>query len=282
VEIICPKHGSWLQTPSDHWKNHGCMGCRNEKLTKLKYDLKEIKNKCKQKYGDKYNYDNINEYKGITEDIEIECNYHKHKFITTFHYHISNRNGGCKMCHYDNVKNKLSKSLSDFIIDSKAIHGDKYNYSQTEYINNHTKVKIICYEHGEFYQNPNAHIGSKQGCPKCKESKGEKEVRRILKELNIEFETQKTFPGLIYKKAMRFDFYLPYYNIVIEYDGVQHFEPISWLHQNEKYNFNYQVIKDKIKDEYCRENQIPLLRIPYIEHNNIKDILVEFLTNLKI
>ena len=59
------------------------------------------------------------------------------------------------------------KTKENFILDAKAVHGDKYDYSKVEYINSRTKVCIICPEHGEFWQCPCDHINQKQGCPKC-------------------------------------------------------------------------------------------------------------------
>ena len=58
-------------------------------------------------------------------------------------------------------------SLETFIQKARKIHGDKYDYSETEYINNRTKIKIICPKHGPFYTTPNAHIGNKRGCRFC-------------------------------------------------------------------------------------------------------------------
>lgn len=60
----------------------------------------------------------------------------------------------------------MRKTKTEFIEEAKVIHGDKYDYSKVEYVNNHTKVCIICSEHGEFWQTPNNHL-SHHGCPKC-------------------------------------------------------------------------------------------------------------------
>ena len=60
---------------------------------------------------------------------------------------------------------RLTKEI--FIERAKQIHGNKYDYSEVEYINANTKVRIICPIHGEFFQTPSRHINMKQGCPKC-------------------------------------------------------------------------------------------------------------------
>ena len=115
VNIICKTHGEWLQTPSDHFYGHGCVKCRNENLKELKYDLSTVIVKSINKFGDKYDYSLIKEYRGITEPITLVCNKHKYEIITTFHNHISSKDGGCRKCHYETNKNKLSSNTSDFI-----------------------------------------------------------------------------------------------------------------------------------------------------------------------
>ena len=116
-----------------------------------------------------------------------------------------------------------------FIDKAKKIHGDKYDYSLVNYINLRTKVKIICPIHGEFEQKPEKHL-MKRGCQKC---------------------------------DLPFDFFLPDYNMCIEFDGEQHFKP--------KLNFGGMIgfikiqTNDNIKNEYCNNNNIKLLRIKYNE-----------------
>ena len=88
---------------------------------------------------------------------------------------------------------KLTKE--EFISKSKLIHGDKYDYSLVDYVNNSTKIKIICQIHGIFEQTPHAHLKN-QGCPACKESKGEKEIAKLLTEMNMAFEREKRFEDL--------------------------------------------------------------------------------------
>lgn len=105
------------------------------------------------------------------------------------------------------------------------------------------------------------------GCGVCNESKGERIIKDSLTNENILFERQKTFIGCKYKRVLPFDFYLKDYNICIEFDGLQHYKPIStW--GGEK-NFKYVKKRDKIKNEYCKHNGIKLYRIKY--NDNIKD-----------
>lgn len=113
----------------------------------------------------------------------------------------------------------------------------------------------------------------KRGCPYCCNSQGEKEVLRILKNNNINYQTQKTFINCKSKRSSKFDFYLPEYNLAIEYDGRQHFEKVdAWGGDSTLKQIQY---RDNIKTNYCYDNDIILCRIRYDE--NIYNVLSEYL-----
>jgi len=116
---------------------------------------KEFIEKAKKVYGDKYNYSLVN-YCGSNKKVKIICKTHG-EFEQVPRSHLSGF--GCSKCNIiTNVK---------FIKNAKNIHDDKYDYSLVNYINNYTKIKIICKKHGIFEQSPNSHLSAKQGCPKC-------------------------------------------------------------------------------------------------------------------
>ncbi len=175
------------------------------------------------------------------------------------------------------ITNKLSQE--DFLNKVKKVHGDKYDYTNTIYIKHKEKIEVFCKKdgHGKYSLTANHHLKG-VGCPKCKESKGESKIRLFLKAKNILFETQKMFMTLNNKKSRpKFDFYLPDYNICIEYDGKQHFEPIdAWGGYEE---FLKIVKRDKIKNKFCEENNVRLLRISYLDYENIQKIIMEYLIN---
>ena len=152
---------------------------------------------------------------------------------------------------YDNLK---------FIEKSIDIHGDKYNYDLVKYVNSYTKIKIICKEHGEFKQKAYIH-SSGSGCTICKSSKGEREIIKLLNNLNINYIHQKKFKDCKYLSNLIFDFYLPDYDICIEYNGAQHYEPFDYFGGKE--SFELVVKRDKIKKNFCRKNNINLFTISY-------------------
>lgn len=158
-----------------------------------------------------------------------------------------------------------------FIDQCKENHGDVYDYSETNYTGSYNKINVICKKHGIFSQIANTHKISRCGCPKCNKSKGEIEISKNLDILNIEYIEQYRFKGCLNKQSLPFDFYLPSKNICIEYDGNQHFKPNS--HFGGIDGFIVRSKNDKIKSEYCELNNIKLIRIPYYNFNDIKDIL---------
>ena len=137
-------------------------------------------------------------------------------------------------------------------------------------------VKCDCGKEYEVYAQ-NLTQGCTTSCGCVKESHGENKIREILNQNNIKFETQKTFNDFNYadtKGKPRYDFYLPDYNILIEYDGEQHFYPVySWDTQE---SFKLRQLHDKVKNNYAITNGYTLIRIPYIHYNSlcIKDLLL--------
>lgn len=121
------------------------------------------------------------------------------------------------------------------------------------------------------------------GCPLCSNiSNGEKRIKSILNEMKIYYDSQKTFDDCRYEQRLRFDFYIPKYKLLIEYDGIQHFKSINFfggINALNEYNK-----KDIIKNEYAAKNNIPLLRIPYTKFNSIESEIKDFLNknNIKI
>src|SRR5690606_27301002 len=99
---------------------------------------------------------------------------------------------------------------------------------------------------------------------------------------NIDFKEQVEFDDCRTKRPLPFDFGIYNNNellMLIEYQGVQHYEPREYFGGEKEFKVRQQ--NDNIKREYCRKNKIPLLEIPYYEFNNISSILDEQLKNLK-
>ena len=283
IKIICPKHGGFWQDVSSHLQGEGCPKCGNEKCSeKLKMTLEEFKEFANETHGvATYDYSE-SEYVNSKTPIKIICPKHG-AFWQIAHNHLQGQ--GCPSCRYEKLANLYRLTLEEFIERANEVQGEgSYDYSKSEYINCDTPLKIICPKHGIFYQTPYRHLKG-EGCPKCTNKyKGEIAVRNFLIEYKIEFDEQKRFKDCRNKLPLPFDFYLPKYNLCIEYDGLQHFEPhdfTSKLNEEEKLeNFKMSQIRDQIKNDYCKNNDIGLLRIRYDE--NVKEKLTEYFKEYNI
>ena len=156
VCIICPEHGEFWQEANSHLKGCGCLKCSKEKKNYYN-DMESFIKDSYKLHGNKYDYSKVN-FKKKNDKIKIICPIHG-EFITTPHIHLL----GCECPKCAGTK-KLT--TEEFIERARKVHGDKYDYSKVEYVNNSIKVCIICPEHGEFWQTPDCHM-HKQGCPKC-------------------------------------------------------------------------------------------------------------------
>lgn len=128
-----------------------------------KYNNNEFIEKAKKVHGNKYNYSKV-EYINSQTKVCIICPEHG-EFWQTPANHLQGQN--CPKCSRFITHKKQKSNTENFIKRAKEIHGNKYDYSRVEYINNKTKVCIICPEHGEFWQRPDKHLFTKRGCPKC-------------------------------------------------------------------------------------------------------------------
>ena len=261
VKIICKNHGIFEQKPNSHIDSkHGCPICRYIKSAKSNSDnIYSFIAKAKKIHGNKYDYSLVN-YKSSQVKIKILCPKHG-LFKQRPQDHLRYKPNCCAEELKSN--NKINKHAEEFIAKAIKVHKNKYDYSLVNYKGSITKIKIICPMHGEFKQRPSDHL-REHGCPTCgKESSGEKEIRNFLIENNVNFISQKSFDGCIYKNKLRFDFYLIDCNLLIEFDGAQHFKPIKeWGGIKE---FERTKIKDKIKNDYCVLNNKILFRIKYTE-----------------
>lgn len=190
---------------------------------------------------------------------------------------------GNKLCFSCIRGNSISKSKrmskDEYIKKASLVHNYIYKYDLASFNNLHDKIKIICSKHGVFEQEANNHLRG-EGCPLCakesKKSKGCQTIEKFLNENKIEFLTEYTFENCVgVRNKLPFDYYLPKYNILIEYDGEQHYKPK--FHQT-KEEFTKQKENDKIKNEFCKKEGIKLIRISYKE-KNIPQLLEEALND---
>ena len=203
IKIICPIHGQFEQKAIDHKNGIGCASCSRKKKKNNEEFIKDSINI----HGDKFDYSLVN-YINCKNKVRIICKLHG-MFEQTPNEHLSG-----KQCAKCSGKNK--KTTIEFICESIAFHGEKYDYSLVDYKSIKEKIIIICPVHGNFEQCAGSHIHSKTGCPKCSTTIS-KQSTHWLDSLNIKIR-EKSIKLHNGKKCI-VDGYDPITNTVYEFNG---------------------------------------------------------------
>lgn len=145
-----------------------------------------------------------------------------------------------------------------------------------EYNGLYKKIQCSCKSCGNMWRTTPASLKNGAGCPKCSSSHGERIIHDFLMKNQIQFYTQYSFPQCKNKQPLKFDFYIPSKNTVIEYDGQQHYFPVDFSGKGKLWaekQFEKNRLRDQIKNDFCKKREIKLIRIPYYEVCNINKIL---------
>lgn len=262
MNIMCSKHGWFEQTPHSHISmKAGCSKCGSINRAESNKKLWEsVLDSFREIHGNRYDYDESS-YADVSTKMKIKCPTHGF-FLQTPSGHYQGY--GCEKCGRIESGLAIRVTLEDFKFRSEQMHGDKYDYSNCEFDGVNDEVEIICPKHGSFYQTARDHFRG-AGCQKCNSSRGETKVRLILTNQNIGFSEQKTFSDLIHKQKLRCDFYLPEYNTVIEYNGLQHYKSIEYFGGEQALADNQK--RDIIKYRYLEEKGINLVVVRYDEED---------------
>lgn len=251
IVITCPKHGDFTKTPTSHLRGSGCYKCHAEESLLMPFIIK-----AEKVHDNRYDYSKVD----IERDggkVTIECPIHG-DFSITPNNHLRGR--GCPRCI------GKYKTIKELVNEFRAIHGNKYNYDKVKYTKSTDKVTIVCPKHGEFKQSPNKHLNGR-GCPICKQSHLEREVRNELTRLGIRFEQEKRIGN------QRLDFFIPSMMTAIECQGVQHFSNKNNFGSSSN-AFNKILFLDEKKNSFCKQNNIKLFYL-LDKRINVTDIVDE-------
>ena len=237
------------------WNNflHGkrCPECRGL----LKYTLE----KAREKFEERGYTLLAEEYKDNKTKMKCLCP-NGHEYETSLDNLL--RGYGCPICAGQVITYEVVK---------KSFEKEGFTLLSTEYINAIAKLDYICPKGHKHSITWNA-FKNGQRCHKCNNSKGEHIIEQYLIKNNIEYIPQYKFEECRNILPLPFDFYIPSLNMCIEYDGEQHFKLNSHFNKTEE-DLKETQKRDNIKTQYCKDNNINLLRIPYWEFKNIENIL---------
>ena len=275
--IVCPNHGPFIQDMYRHINlSQGCPACGIIQMTTTQsYKLDEFISDATALHGDEYDYSLLSSIDSFSKDIKVPiiCKTHG-EFLQSPRVHLLGC--GCPQCGLD----KLKSNTEDFIKKAINIHGELYDYSKAEYTGYEDPITIICKKHGEFVTTPQAHLVSfyKGNCPKCSMTSGEAVIDNYLQNYNLDYiyQYQTEIPRENINKKVVIDFVVflsKDRTLWIEYNGKQHYERVEFF-QKTYSDFIEQQERDKSVRQFCSEEGIDLLEIPYnLNRDEIIDLL---------
>jgi len=272
IEMAHIKCGNtYMVTPYHFINKRRCPFCSGHMQKNTEIFKQEVFNLV----GDEYEV--LGEYIKSSEKIKI-------KHICGFEYEVLSNNfsrgNKCPFC-----SGLMKKTTEQFKEEVYSLVNNEYEVFG-EYINTETKIEMAHIKCGNKYSVKPANFLSGKRCPFCKSSKCEKQISDYLKENNINYISQYKFDDCknIFKLPFDFAIFDKDDNLIclIEYDGEQHFEIRNFTKNKSKNesNFNKTKINDKIKNDYCKANNITLIRIPYFQKSKIEEILNRRLNRL--
>lgn len=255
LKMICPcGHECEISFGNFKDRNRRCSKCYgNKKLNKQEIEEMLLSE----------GYTLISDYKNANTKILLLCP-KGHQWDTTWGKFQSKRR-----CPYCSGKFNNHKTIQEMI---ESEDGYKLLTNDCRILKDRL---IVCCKFGHKYETTGANFSQGHRCPYCNKSKGEDRIKSLLNKYNIYSIEQYSFDDCKFYNKLLFDFYLPQYNTCIEYDGEFHYKMIMGFDE-----FVNGKIRDTIKNEYCKKNNIKLIRIPYWKFDNIEEILIKEL-NLK-
>lgn len=202
--------------------------------------------------------------KGKSPKLKLRCLNCGNEF-ERYQCHFINYPHVCPKCHPKGTNQFIT--LEEAQARTDKVYGKGY-LTLLDYKGNNSKIPVKCNFCNNVFDSVPASLWRQRvkGCPLCEKTKslGETRIERILKSKKIQYRTQERFSECKDKMMLPFDFYLPQYNICIEFQGEQHYNKKSmmWSETLEKH--------DKIKKDFCKKNNIQLIEIPYYELDNLE------------
>lgn len=247
----------WEATPNALIRGKGCGKCYGLHLSD-----EDFSNKLHQVHQ----HINLNShYRGMNKLAEFICTLDGTIWEDT-PKNVIRTKYGCPTCVSKFQSERQIWSNEKYITEIKK--NCNYIYPKENYIRWNVPIEHACSKCGYSWKVAPTSVLHNPHCPSCDGSTGERKISSILDEYQIQYECQKKFDDLKNINSLRYDFYLPSFNTLIEYDGQYHYQPII-----SKESFEKGKMRDELKNDYALEHNIKLIRIPYWEYDNIESIL---------
>ena len=251
LEITCPKHGSFWQTPGNHLKGKGCPYCNGNARKTTEEFIKD----ARKIWGNRFDYSKVNYINNETEVCIIDSDGKEYWQKPANH-----------LSGFDCSRYKL-KTNEEYVKLFNEIHNGKYSYEKMNVVDSKTKITITCPIHGDFEQLLHNHLKG-EGCPECnKKSILEDTTNDLLTKHKIKFQSQKKFKWLGRKSL---DFFLPKFSLAIECQGKQH------IRENGLWEgLNVLAKRDNDKFNICKEHGISIVYVVNDKEKSLTDFYTD-------
>lgn len=276
VDIKCKRCGLVKRIPPNiiKCKPTWCASCDSQNA---RLDTFSVARRIKEATNGEYEL--LGEYKNANTSVLVRHNSEKcdnNEYMVKWGNFKSGRR--CPKCRttFAETKKRVSGWEQVFM---KELEESGYEMISSETKKKKDKIEINnknC-NHESFLMSPDK-FERGQRCPKCLRSTGEEEIAKVLSKNNLRYIEQKRFDDLVYKNRLSFDFAVidneDKIIAMIEFDGEQHFRAVDFFGGSD--NFEKTKLRDSMKNDYCMKNNIQLLRISYLEFENIESIIIKY------
>lgn len=283
MKCMCTKHNYEIRKSMQEILNgEGCKYCGAEKLSEQHFmDDNEVQSRVSKKHS----HIQLIKYCGIqSSDSEWLCtkhNKHFHKVLSTM---LRTEESGCDQCYKERMRDICGLPFDEFKNRLQLVHPELNIIGKYQSAN--SPLTFYCTMHKHSFQSTPVNVLKRTSCcPKSFKTYKEESVCQLLEDWGYVVERQKTFIGCSDKNLLKFDCYLPDFNTVIEYDGENHFYPVKFGTQSfedAKEKHEYTLQHDKIKNEYCKKNNISIVRVPYYEYDDLEYYLFDQLCKIGV
>ena len=285
MKCLCLKHNEeTYKSMQDILKGEGCKYCGAEKLSEQHFMTDE---EVQSRINKKFDHIKVVKYLGIHNSNSIWfCEKHKKEFKKTLSVMLREENeaSGCDECLLERKREVFAYSFEKATELLHNVHPQVDIIG--EYINSSSKTKFRCNEHNYEFESTWANVMTRLNCcSKTRVTYKEEYVCALIESWGYKIERGKTFDDCKDKNVLPFDCYLTDFNTIVEYDGEQHFYPVSHGSQTKEdaiEKLKYTQRHDAMKNEYCNKNGINLIRIPYTEFENVDSFLFDKFVELNI
>lgn len=258
----------WESTPHSLLDGHGCPEC---KRTSQNWRTPEqFISEMEERHP---TITPLTKFTRVNDTMKFKCKICGYEWQTAPNILLNKDNYGCPKC-----------SNHGFVSEEDVIERlNKYNPTikyVSGYKGTQRHANFECLRCGNKWHTIVNSVLRGRGCPNCNLSHGALKIKEFLKTSMIDYETEYRFDDCRDIRPLPFDFYIKSKNTCIEYDGKQHFVPSrfskSMTYEDMKDNLRAVKRRDKIKNDYCKNHGIKLIRIPYTDFDNIEKILNEY------